>query len=153
MKYSNHITAENRKSFLKLEVIWKDDVMFELRVTASNVDFFGRTEVYDQSESLSQFASNLKGFPNENKTVFYEAGKKDSYADFSMKCYPIGRIGRIGVEIHLESNVPTEYRQEEKNKVKLEIIVEASAIDHFQRELCNLAKKQEGSAILYGNDN
>jgi hypothetical protein len=147
------MTAENRKSFLELKAICKDDDMFELSVTASSIDFFGRTEVYDQSESLSKFASTLKGFPNDNKTLFYEAGQKDSYAYFSMKYYFIDKGGHIGVEIHLESNVATEYRKEEKNKVKLEIIVEPSAIDNFQRELFHLAEKQEGSAILYGNDN
>ena len=147
------MTAENRKSFLELKVIWKDDDMFELRVTASNIDFLGRTEVYDQSESLSNFASVLKGFPNDNKTLFYEAGRKDSYAYFSMKYYSIGKSGQIGVEINLESNVATEYRSEEKNKLKLEIIVEPSSIDNFQKELFNLAKNEEGTAILFGNDN
>ena len=127
--------------------------MFELSVTASNIDFWGKTEVYGQSESLSKFALTLKGFSNDNKTLLYEAGQKDSYAYFSMKYYSIDKGGHIGVEINLESNVATEYRQEEKNKVKLEIIVEPSAIDNFQRELFHLAEKEEGSAILYGNDN
>lgn len=147
------MTTENRKSFLELKVIWKDDDLLELRVTASNNDFLGRTEVYDQSVSLSKFASTLKGFPNDNNALFYEAGEKDSYAYFSMKYYSIDKGGHIGVEINLESNVSTEYRQEEKNKVKLEIIVEPSAIDNFQRELFNLAKNEEGSALLYGSDN
>jgi len=70
--------AENRKSFLELKVIWKDDEMYELGVTTSNINFFGRTKVYDKFESLSIFASTLKGFPNDNNTLFYEAGKKDS---------------------------------------------------------------------------
>jgi hypothetical protein len=147
------MTTENRKSFLELKVIWKDDDMFELSVTASNIDFFGKTEVYSQSQSLSKFTKTLNGFPNDNKTLFYEAGQKDSYAYFSMKYYSIGTGGHIGVEIHLESNEVTEFREEEKNKVKLEIIVEPSAIDNFQRELFHLAEKEEGSAILYGNDN
>lgn len=147
------MSVENRKSFLELKVIWKDDDMFDLSVTASSVDFFGRTEVYDQFESLSKFTTTLKGFPNDNKTLFYEAGQKDSFAYFSMKYYSIDKSGHIGVEIHLESNVATEFRQEEKNKLKLEIIVEPSAIDNFHRELFHLAEKQEGSATLYGNDN
>ena len=46
------------------------------------------------------------------------------------------------MEINIESNVAAEYRQEEKNKLKLEIIVEPSAIDRFQKELCHLAKKR-----------
>jgi hypothetical protein len=63
------------------------------------------------------------------------------------------KVDIIGVEINNESNVATQYRQEEKNKLKLEMIVEASAIDRFQKELCHLAKNEEGLAIFYGNDN
>lgn len=61
--------------------------MFELRVTATNNVFLGRTEVYDQSVSLSKFASTLKGFPNNNIVLFYETGEKNNYAFFSMKHY------------------------------------------------------------------
>jgi hypothetical protein len=145
------MTSENRKSFLELRIIWKDDEMFELNVTASNIDFFGTTQVYDQSESILRFASTLVDFPKGDTTLFHEAGEKDSYAYFSMRYYPIGRTGRVGVEVSLESNVATEFRPEEKNKLKLEIIVEPSAIDNFQKELVTLARTEEGCAILYGS--
>ena len=144
---------ENPKSFLQLKVIWKDEDIFELKVIASNSDFYGKTEVYDQSESLSNFALSLNDFPKSDETLFHEAGKKDSYAYFSMKFYQIDSNGHIGVEINLESNVSTIYRPEEKDKMKLEIIVEPSAIDNFQKELLTLAKNEEGTAILYGKDN
>ena len=144
---------DNRKSFLELKIIWKDDDMFELKVTASNIEFRGTTELYDQPESLAKFASALIGFPKDSETLFYEKGEKDSCAYFSMKYYIIRWSGYLEVEICLESNVSDEYRQEEKSKVKLEIIVESNAIDNFQRELLHLAKNKEGSAILYGNDN
>ncbi|NRF37616.1 hypothetical protein [Pedobacter foliorum] len=147
------MTSNNRKSFLELRIIWKDEDMFELKATASNIDFSGTTQVYDQSENVLRFASALTDFPKGDKTLFFESGEKDSYAYFSMKYYPIGRSGRVGVEIKLESNVATAFRQEEKNKLKLEIIVEPSAIDNFQKELVHLAKAEEGGAILYGNDN
>jgi hypothetical protein len=145
--------TDKLKSFLNLKIIWKDDDMFEIKITASNTSFYGSTEVYDQSERLSEFAKSLNTFPENDKVLFYEVGEKDSYAYFSMKYYSIGKSGRIGVEINLESNVATEYRKEEKNKLKLEIIVEPSAIDRFQKELYDLTKNEEGSAILYGNDN
>jgi len=140
--------VENRKSFLEIKVIWKDDEMFELRVTASNINFFGTTDVYDKSECLANFAKTLKGFPKDNETIFYELGEKDCYAYFSMKYYSIGKSGYIGVEINLESDVPTVYRQEEKNKIKLEIIVEPNAIDNFQKELFYIASREEGVATL-----
>lgn len=144
---------EKLKSFLELEVIWKDDDMFELKVTASNGRYFGITEVYDTKESLLSFAQTLIDFPNTNKTIFHEAGNKGGYAYFAMNLYCIDNLGHIGVEINLEDNVATEFRQEEKDKLKLEIIVEPSAIDNFQKALSRLATTQKGLAILYGRGN
>lgn len=141
------------KSFLELQIVWRDDDMFELKVTASNSRYFGTTEVYDTTESLFNFAQTLIGFPNGNMKLLHEVGFKDGYAYFSMNFYCIDNAGHIGVEINLEDNVATEFRHEEKDKLKLEIIVEPSAIDNFQKQLSQLATKQEGVAILYGRDN
>jgi hypothetical protein len=141
------------KSFLELQIIWKDDDMFELKVTASNGRYFGTTEVYDTTESLFSFAQTLVGFPNGNNKLFHETGNKNGYAYFSMGFYCIDNAGRIGVEINLEENVATEFRHEQKDKLKIEIIVEPNAIDSFQRELSQLATTQKGAAILYGSDN
>ncbi|MGK0236186.1 MAG: hypothetical protein ACI9EK_002734 [Psychroserpens sp.] len=144
---------DNRKSYLELNVIWKDDDMFELRVTASNGRYFGITEVYETSESLGDFTDLLYSFPKDNLTICHEMGAKDSYAYFSMKYYCIDNAGHLGIELNLEENVATAYRNEEKDKLKLEIIVEPSSIDNFQRELKHLANNQEGKATLFGRNN
>lgn len=140
------------KSFLELQIVWKDDDMFELKVTASNGRYFGTTEVYDTTESLFSFAQTLIGFPKDNKKLFHEAGNKGGYAYFSMNFYCIDNAGHIGVKINLENKVATEFRHE-KDKLKLEIIAEPNAIDNFQKELSHLATNQTGIAILYGRDN
>jgi hypothetical protein len=139
-----------RKSYLELKVIWKDADMIELKVKASNSRFSGTTEVYENPEYLYDLSNKLLGFPTEHKTIFYEAGQKNNYGYFSMNFYCIDNIGHIGVEINIEENVPTYHRKEEKDKLKLEIIVVPSGIDNFQKELLNLAKREVGSAILYG---
>lgn len=141
-----------QKHFLELKVIWKDEHMFELQVTACNGKFSGRTEVYEQSENLLQFTKQLTGYLHNNKTLFYEAGIKDSISYFSMRYYPLGKTGCIGVEVHLEENVANEFRPEEKSKLKLELIVEPAAIDNFQKELFTLAKNEEGKAVLFGRE-
>ncbi|MEA5405095.1 hypothetical protein VB776_19325 [Arcicella sp. DC2W] len=147
------MNLSNQKSFLELKSIWKDEHMFELKVIASNAYFKGETEVYDQFENVADFAETLISYPKNDETLFYEAGIKDDYSYFSMKYYPIDKNGHIGVEINIESNVSTTYRPEEKNKLKLEIIVELNAIDNFQKELIDLVKNEDGIAILFGNDN
>ncbi|WP_342331655.1 hypothetical protein [Pedobacter sp. FW305-3-2-15-E-R2A2] len=139
-----------QKPFIEVKVIWKDDDMFEMSVSAFNGGFYGRTEVYEQSKPLSAFARSLIAYPKGREVLFYEAGEKDSISYFSMKYYPVGVNGIVGVEVHLESNVCTQYREEEKDKLKLEIIVEPAAIDRFQKELLQLAEKEEGIATLYG---
>jgi len=143
----------NFKSFLKLQVVWKDEHMFELTVTASNGRYFGTTDVYDTSEPILKFAQTLIGFPEENNDLLYESGVEDGYASFSMHFYCIDNAGHIGVGIHLEDSFGREFNHEEKNKITIEIMVEPNAIDNFQKELIHLATKQEGIAILYGRDN
>jgi hypothetical protein len=137
---------ENR--FLKLEVIWKDDDMFELQISVNNGRYSGRTEVYETKDSLLPFAISLKGYPNSLESLFHSCGEKDSYAYFEMKFYQIGSAGIVGVGISIEENVTTEYREEEKDKLKLELIVEPNAIDKFQKELVNLAQTEQGIAEL-----
>lgn len=141
---------QDDKSFLEIKVIWKDEYMFEVKITSSNGRYSGTTEVYDTSDSLLNFSKSLSGFPKENEISFYEIGEKNAYAYFSMKLYCIDSAGHIGVLINLEESVATEYRAEEKDKLSLEILTEPNAIDNFQKELLHLAEKQEGMAILYG---
>ena len=125
--------------------------MFELQVTASNGRFLGTTEVYDQSKPLYDFANLLLDFPRTSDSVFvHETGEKDSYAYFAMKFYAIDNVGHIGVQVTLESNVPTEYRTEEKDKLTLEILTEPSLLDNFVKSLLTLAKDEKGEAILEG---
>ena len=142
----------NLKSFLKLQVIWKDEHRFELKVTASNGHYFGTTDVYDTPEPILKFAETLIGFPDDNSDLLYETGFKNEYSSFSMHFYCIDKAGHIAVGINLEDNLRTEFKHEQKNKIRIEIIVEQKAILNFQKELSRLATRQEGEAILHGRD-
>lgn len=135
---------------MRLEVIWKDDDMLELKVSANNGRYSGITEVYDQKELLEDFANSLTGFPKGKETLTHSAGEKNSYAYFEMRFYQLDPTGKIGVQITLEENVATEYRESEKDKLILELIAEPSAVDKFQKTLIRLAKTEEGIAELLG---
>jgi len=67
VRYSVSFKIRPLKSFLKLEVVWKDDDMFELEVTASNGQFSGTTKVYDGNDFLYNFTNSLIEFPRINK--------------------------------------------------------------------------------------
>ena len=106
--FRNIMTVDIKKSYVELTVIRKDSDMFEMNLTASNGDFKGSTQVYDQFITLADFATQLTHFPKTSKILFYEAGVKDSYAYYSMRFYTLGVSGIICVEINIESNVATE---------------------------------------------
>ena len=74
-------------------------------------------------------------FPNGRKVLIHEAGQQDSYGYFRMKFYCIDYSGHVGVEIYIEEKVSNQHRTEEKSKLSLELIVQPSAIDNFQKEL------------------
>jgi len=74
--------------------------------------------VYDTKESLFSFSQMLIDFPNVNKIAFHEAGYKDGYAYFSMNFYCIDNAMLIGVQVDLEDSVATDFRPEEKHKLK-----------------------------------
>jgi len=133
---------------LKLKIIWKDDDMFEIRVSSNNGRYSGVTEVYETKESLLSFAESLKNFPINNQKLSHSCGKKDSYAFFEMSFHPIGLNGITGVQITLEENVASEFRKEEKDKLVMELIVEPTSIDRFQNELEKLSINEEGVAEL-----
>ena len=136
------------KNSLKFKVIWKDDDMFEIRISANNGRYSGTTEVYEVSESLLAFVKELNGFPTGKDRITHSCGKKGSYAYFEMEFYKIGGSGKCGVLITMEENVETEYRKEEKDKLSMELIVQPHAIDVFCKELMLLAEKEEGIAEL-----
>jgi hypothetical protein len=135
---------------LKFEVIWKDDDMFEIQISANNGRYFGTTEVYEVSESLLEFINELNGFPFVKDKISHVCGEKDGYAYFKMEFYKIGPTGKCGVQITMEENVSTEYRKEEKDKLTMELIIEPNSIDIFCKELKVLAEKEEGIAELKG---
>ena len=124
--------------------------MFELKVSCNNGRYSGTTEVYETQNSLLPFAKSLKGYPIGGGQLSHFCGEKESYAFFQMNFYQIGLTGIVGVEILIEENVSTEYRLEEKDKLKMELIVEPNSIDKFQQELESLALMEEGVAELVG---
>ncbi len=129
--------------YLKLEVVWKDEDMFELKVLANNWIYSGTTGVYEQSESLLEFIDELKGFSFRKDKVKHSCWEKDSYAYFEMKFYKIGLTGKCGLQIILEENVATEYRKEEKDKLTMELIVEPNSIDIFCQEFKTISWKRK----------
>ncbi len=146
------MTPYRSASLLKLAIIWKDDEMIELAVTASNGRYSGTTAVYDRPEALLDLALALTNFPGKDQVLIYEAGTKAGYAFCAFRFYPVGPAGHIGVAVCLEQDGATGGRPQEKGRVQLELLTVPAAIDTFRKALYTLALRAEGQAVLYGHD-
>ncbi len=125
--------------------------MIELKIIAANDNFSGATEIYTVYEDIDTLAKSLKGFPKSiSESIEFSAGQRDSNAFANIRFYCFTEAGHPATRIELESNVATEYRADEKNKIQLEIQFEPAALDSFVSQLSEIVINQEGKAVLDG---
>ena len=142
---------ESIQNTLSFEIIWQDPDMVELKIMAANDEFSGATEVYTIYDDIWNFSKSLDKFPKSiGDTVEFSAGKKDSYAYANMRFYCFTASGHTASRIELESNVATEFRPEEKNRIELELQFEAAALDSFVLQLRKIVNDRQGKAVLAG---
>jgi len=133
------------ENFLQLEVVWKDEHMLELEVTVSNNGFRGVDRGYDTGGHLKALAKQLEGFPRDDQSIFYEIKGSMGTGNLSFLFYPNSPNGIVGVKVHLESEGTNNCQN---SSLSLELLVEPSAIDIFQKYLGTLAANQQGIAKL-----
>ena len=135
----------------RLEVIYADADLFELRVSAWNGAFGGATDLYVEVDGLGQIASKIAGFPKNPADVreftLGAFGREFAGGAMNMRFYCIDQAGHAYVESRIESDA-------ESAKVwqvaTLVMPVEAAAIDRFVEDLRRLEKEKSGVALLEG---
>lgn len=135
----------------RLEVIYADVDIIEIRVSAWNGSFGGATDLYVAVDGLSKIATKLGGFPKNPADVreFTLGAFEREFAGgaVSMKFYCIDQAGHAYVESRIESDT-------ESAKVwqvaTLVMPVEAAAVDRFVEDLRQLEKEKSGVALLEG---
>ena len=142
---------ENMDAFLEIRRIWEDEDLVELNIEASNGSFHGETQVYTTREEIKEWVEGLRGFPtSEAHEVIFSTGEKESYVYAYLRSYTFSGMGKSAMRIILESNVPTEYRKEEKNKVELELRFEPAALDRFIPSLERVSEELGAKATMTG---
>ncbi len=135
---------------LEIQVIWKDEYMIELGITACNGFYRGSTKVYANGDDLVDFGNSLIDFPKTREQVLvFEAGKQDGYAYFSMRLYRIDALGHTAMQIKLDDETTGE-RPEARDKVQLELMFEPAALDVFREQLVQVGRTRAGKAVLLG---
>jgi len=132
-------------------VIWQDDDLVEIEAAACTEHFSGLTQVYTTYDELRKLRASLIGFPKSSASrVAFSAGEADSYSFLGVDFYCFDLAGHAAAQITIESKVPTNWRPEQRHRVRLEMQFEPVALDEFSSALNRLISAQAGDAILNG---
>lgn len=136
---------------IKFELIWYDNDLLNLRVSAWNGGFGGVAEIYEAIGDLQTAAANLRGFPNnpgdQREIVFGNLDRKFAAGGVKLRFHCVDGAGHAYVEATMDANYETGGTIQ---TVVLAMPVEAAAIDEFVHELQKLESDHSGTAYLKG---
>lgn len=129
------------KTGLEISIIYVEEHLLELRVSASNGSFAGQAEVYAQVSVALELANILNGFPTRAHDIReFEFGTFDeTYAGGGAKLrfYCVDSVGHSFAEVTLRHD---SYRLGGAiDSAVFRIPVESSAIDSFVEQLKQMA--------------
>jgi len=134
---------------IRLEFLWNDADIVEVRLSAWNGLFGGSANIYAAIGELSESAQKLKGFPrNPSDKRILEFGAfapKAAGGAATLNFYCVDSAGHASVEVRIESEhrgaIPAQ-------SVLLVAAVEPAAVDSFVSDLSRIEADPQGTAFL-----
>ena len=146
------MTAQRYIGF-QFQVIWYDNDVVQLCVSAWNGAFGGAADIYEAIGDLEEAAAQLRGFPrtpsDRREVIFGNFDRKCAGGGVNMRFHCIDRAGHAYVEATIDSN------HESGGTVQTALLsmpVEVAAIDEFVQELHTVGANRAGTAHLKGMD-
>lgn len=158
-------------AYLHFKIIYRDDHLLEIEVSASNGKYCGVTTTYIEAngERLSKLGQMLLNFPeNIEHRVMYELGADNEYVKSikeTQKQFPtilahlsyigldfhcIDAVGHAVTEITLHTNTEEDMVEGVDAKVYLKLPFEPESVTKFARELISMGTAKSGDATLQG---
>lgn len=135
----------------RFEVIYRDNDLLEVRVTAWNGAFGGTADVYVGIGGLEEAAARLRGFPKRpadvREVMLGAFGPASAGGGVSMRFYCADAAGHAYVDSKIESD---SLAGRPVQCVTLSLPIEAAAVDSFVEELRLLGLRKTGVASLKG---
>ena len=136
---------------LQFKVVYVDDHLMQIHVSAWNGAFGGAAEVYVGHGQIEQIAGKLEGFPqgvpDAREVVLGAFGSQSAGGAVNMVFYCADRAGHAYVDVRIESATDSTGKVE---SVTCSLPVEAAAVDSFVKELQRLSADRAGQAYLHG---
>jgi hypothetical protein len=139
------------ESQLSIELVWEDNDLEELLISASNGRFSGTAQVYFGHGEVEDFANRIRGFPLElSHRVIFGNEQSDSSAELVFHC--ADGAGHTMVIISLAEEFQVYGRPVTRGRVEFEMLFEPLALDSFWQELNKMAMRRGRRAVLHGID-
>ncbi|MBW8876923.1 MAG: hypothetical protein JF614_18315 [Acidobacteria bacterium] len=132
-----------------LEVVWFDQDMLELRLTASSAGFAGQANFYAALDEPAAFAAQLSGFPRSREDVReYEFGNTNlqGYGGANIRIACKDGSGHLVVQATIYMNAAGQPAVAESATVQLETV--PASIDSFVEELQRMQVNVGQIAVL-----
>jgi len=134
---------------IRVEVLWNDADIFEVRLSAWNGVFGGSANIYLGIGGLAESAERIKGFPRNSSDkralAFGAFGPQVAGGAATMNFYCGDSAGHASVEVRIESDQPDKIPAQ---TVLLVAAVEPAAVDSFVADLRRLEADRRGTALL-----
>ena len=133
----------NSQSQLRIEQIWEDDQMVELRVCAASERFSGEVEVYATYEELKGIARVLVGFPTSHPQRFefhFSASRGSNRVKLTFET--------ADSRGHCWALISLSEKERSDEHARIALAVEPAALDSFAHELQNVANRRLTTATL-----
>jgi hypothetical protein len=132
-------------------VIWFDEDVIQLCVSAWNGTFGGTADIYEAIGDVEETAGNLVGFPrnpsDEREIIFGNFDRNCAGGGVRMRFHCVDGAGHAYVEASIDSKYDSGGTVQ---TVLLSMPVEATAIDVFVQELQAVGTNRAGTAHLKG---
>jgi hypothetical protein len=137
---------------LKFEIVYADNDLFQIRISAWNGAFAGTTYVYVGLDQLKETAGKLRGFPSGLSDVreitFGGFGPEWAGGATSMRLYCVDGKGHVCIDLRIESDHNSDGKAQ---SVAMLLFIEPAALDRFIQALEKLDADRVAKAFLEAN--
>jgi hypothetical protein len=131
-----------------------EDGIGRLTVSATASNFAGLGSAWLNKETVLEFSERLKAYPLDpahEPSIWGGYVTEDrSGVQISLRCYPIGVLGQIGVGIELASDIAQVTDPARQSRLQVELLTGYEALRRFSDHLRQLVEGQVNTARLDG---
>lgn len=135
--------------FLEFAVVWNDEDLQEVVVSASSGLFTGQVNLYAGWNELESIAESLRDFPlsrTDRREIQLGQDNLSGYGTATLTVYCTDSLGHLGIEIAMRTNPADSAKGKESAVVVVQVVV--GDLDRFAADLRRINNEVGAQAVL-----